>query len=132
MEVKIGARLKALRKARGLSQQDVADGLARYGINVHQTHISAMERNDNQPSIETFANLVLVMETNPAYLLGFTDDSRPVGELAQTISVSIPDSERRVLFAEMVDRLYGLNSSEQDLVNRLLARMTGDVVGETA
>lgn len=50
----IGANVRRLRKERSLSQDALAAA-----INVHQTHISSIERDDKAPSIEVACELAL-------------------------------------------------------------------------
>lgn len=46
-----GSRLSALRRQRGLTQQDLGKGLAPDGSDVSDAAVSAWETNRNQPSV---------------------------------------------------------------------------------
>lgn len=51
--VKVGERLRVLRKARGLSMQDVVEG----GYVGAQAHLSHLERGQVKPSLQTLVRL---------------------------------------------------------------------------
>lgn len=61
----IGARIKELRKKKGLTQSELGNL-----INVTKVSISCYERNSRIPNLETFIDLVNVLNTTPNYLLG--------------------------------------------------------------
>jgi len=63
-----GLRLAALRKKRGLSQNDVAKR-----IDVNKATISAYERNITMPSVETLKTLAILYNSSVDYMLGFAD-----------------------------------------------------------
>jgi transcriptional regulator with XRE-family HTH domain len=60
----IGEALKAIRKERGLSQEDVA-----LGSELDRSYISEMERNLKSPSLTTIVKLSIVLEVTPDYLV---------------------------------------------------------------
>ncbi|MEO2077411.1 MAG: helix-turn-helix transcriptional regulator [Bacillus sp. (in: firmicutes)] len=60
----IGEALKAIRKERGLSQEEVA-----LGSELDRSYISDMERNLKSPSITTIVKLSIVLEVTPEYLV---------------------------------------------------------------
>lgn len=72
-----GERARALRKARGLSARKVA---ARAGI--HWRYYLRLEKNERPyASAVNVAAVALALGTNLEYLLGLTDDPRPVAEI---------------------------------------------------
>ena len=61
----VGQRVKTLRKAKNLTQQNLADM-----INVTKVSICCYEKGTSTPNLDTFIDLVNVLETTPDYLLG--------------------------------------------------------------
>lgn len=61
----VGQRVKTLRKAKNLTQQNLADM-----INVTKVSICCYEKGTRTPNLDTFIDLVNVLETTPDYLLG--------------------------------------------------------------
>ena len=61
----VGQRVKTLRKAKNLTQQYLADM-----INVTKVSICCYEKGTRTPNLDTFIDLVNVLETTPDYLLG--------------------------------------------------------------
>ena len=61
----VGQRVKTLRKAKKLTQQNLADM-----INVTKVSICCYEKGTRTPNLDTFIDLVNVLETTPDYLLG--------------------------------------------------------------
>lgn len=64
----IKERLRDAIKHSGLSQTEIAGKLS-----VSQSCIAHYVKGDIVPSLDTFANLCLVLGENPAYLLGLED-----------------------------------------------------------
>lgn len=65
-------RLRALRTARGLSQEDVARAV---GVSANVPGL--WERGRQHPAYAALAGLVVVLDTTGDYLLGVTDDPGP-------------------------------------------------------
>lgn len=61
---RFGERLRALRVARGLSQEDLA---AAAGL--HRTHISLIERNKRSVRLETVQRLAVALGVQPSELI---------------------------------------------------------------
>lgn len=68
-----GERLKALREARGWTQEEVARRL-----NVSRAAVGHWERGKNEPSYDTLIRLARLYNTSTAYLIGETDDPSPL------------------------------------------------------
>ena len=75
-----GERARAVRKARGLSAREVA---TRAGI--HRRYYLRLERNE-RPNVSAInvAAIAFALETNLEYLLGLTDDPRPIADIFGT------------------------------------------------
>ena len=65
----IGLRVKALRKLKGITVEELADGIA-----VNKAHISRIERNLKSPSIATMAKLASALGVTIGHLMGETLD----------------------------------------------------------
>ena len=79
----IGSRIKELRKQKGLTQSQLGEL-----INVTKVSISCYEHDTRIPNLETFIDLVRVLETTPDYLLG--RDINIVAEEDEKYSVVLP------------------------------------------
>ncbi len=61
---RFAANLRALRQARGLSQEDLAAG-----CEIHRTEVSLLERGGREPRLEMLVKLARALETTPEGLL---------------------------------------------------------------
>lgn len=59
VRVRVGLNLQALRRERGLSQEELAHRAA-----VHQTYLSGLERGRRNPSLLVLARLAAALETD--------------------------------------------------------------------
>jgi len=114
----IGRRVRELRLARTLSQQDLADR-----IGAQQTTVSAIERGENYPSIQIIQVLAEVLGTNVDYLLGNTDNSHPISELLKTVSFVDPDDERRTQLRDLIDKFRALPPEARNYAQELMERL---------
>lgn len=95
----LGARLRALRMAKGLSQIELARAVGR-----HQTAIGPYERDEYAPPLEIIERIARVLDTTPEYLsfgrtTGRTEISvvgrvRPGGEIDLTPVAGAPRAMR--------------------------------------
>lgn len=123
MDEIIGKRLRMLRKQADWSQQDVANEMARLGLDVHQTHVSAMEGRGTMPSISVLIGLVKVYNTNADYILGLTDDPRSIASMQQTVARVVPDDISRAILADVLDVMIDLPPSSQNYIAGLVKRL---------
>lgn len=65
----LGERLLAIRKERKLTGKRVAEM-----THLNQSYLSAVERGEKQPSLETMYIIAEALETSVSYLLGETND----------------------------------------------------------
>lgn len=84
-----GSRLKALREARGLTQ----DALGKL-IGTDGRQIIRYEKEDTDPSSEIVYTLAVELETTADYLIGLSDDANP-----KLVSADLSDSERDLIMA---------------------------------
>ena len=68
--ITVGAVIQAYREERGLSQE-VVSGLAGIG----RTHLSAIERGQRKPTLETFFKIADAMDIPPHQLMKRIEDS---------------------------------------------------------
>ena len=85
-----GSRVKDLRKAKGLTQQQLADM-----INVTKVSICCYEKGTRFPNIDTFCDLVNALETTPNYLLGM--DVGVVAESEEPYVTSVQKEELELI-----------------------------------
>jgi len=91
----IGKRLKDLRKAKGLNQQDLGNL-----VNVTKVSICCYEKGTRTPNLETFQDLLNVFNVSADYLLGNDIKVNVVKEGEETYTVNIP-KEVADLFNEL-------------------------------
>lgn len=72
-------RLKKLREEKGLSQRE----LAKY-IGIAHSTLGMYEIGEREPDFDTVTRLATFLNTSVDYLLGRTDDPRPVAEITET------------------------------------------------
>lgn len=66
-----GERLRQLRQARGMTQQELAQKL-----NLTKASVSAYETSGKYPSVEVLKELACLFHVSADYLLGLADDNR--------------------------------------------------------
>ena len=81
----IGKRLKELRKAKGLNQQDLGDL-----VNVTKVSICCYEKGTRTPNLETFQDLTNVFNVSADYLLGNDIKANVVKEGEEIYAINIP------------------------------------------
>lgn len=86
----IGSRIKELRKQKGLTQKQLGNL-----INVTKVSISCYEKGNRTPNLETFIDLVNVLDTTPNYLLG--RDVKVVAEEEEDYSIVLPKIDIQIL-----------------------------------
>ena len=132
-----GRRFQLLRQEKDLSQTAIAAMLEGYGIKITPSHLSLVEKNKRNVSVELLVALARLLETSTDYLLVLTDNpaprdstdvvlyiSREADELAQLVD-SLPPETRRLLLAtahgwiaherqRVADEWHGLLSAIED------------------
>lgn len=92
----VGSRIRELRKEKGLTQEELGKL-----INVTKVSISCYENGTRIPNLETFIDLLEVLDTTPDYLLG--RDSKVVAEEDEEYSVVLPKIDIQVIKALQKD-----------------------------
>jgi transcriptional regulator with XRE-family HTH domain len=96
LSMKLPARLIALRKDRGLSQQAMADA-----IGIHVNSLKKYEAGQAQPSLDALRKIATTLHTSTDFLLFDEHDRGPSDDLRlQFEAVSqFPDEERKIIKA---------------------------------
>ena len=103
----VGERLRVLRVANGLSQDDVARRARRYGLNWNASRVSELERGDIEPTLSTL--LVVLTSINTAGFLTMHALREVVGD------ESVPITSRWTLSLDaMVSLVTGDRFGEQE------------------
>lgn len=71
----VGERIKLRRHQLGLSQNDLAALM-----NTSQQQIWRYEKGENKPTTDVIAALATALETTADYLIGLSDEIKPVGD----------------------------------------------------
>ncbi|MDY0059361.1 MAG: helix-turn-helix transcriptional regulator [Myxococcota bacterium] len=101
----IGKRIRELRRARGLSQQALAE---KAGISV--TYASQLERNIGNPTLSTIQQLATALQVDPADIIrqaegSAEDEAAVLGAVSGVIDQKDPEKLRRLrTFLEEVFR----------------------------
>jgi transcriptional regulator with XRE-family HTH domain len=117
----IGKRLKELRKAKGLNQQELGNL-----VNVTKVSICCYEKGTRTPNLETFEDLLNVFDVSADYLLGNDVTANVVKEGEESYTVSISKDDLNLLNELKRDKdLYRNVINEDpkrviDLINKLL------------
>lgn len=124
----MGKNLIDLRKRKGLTQTQLANlaNETSYRPDIKQSRISDLERLNGEelPSIPLLAALSEVLETNPGYILGLTENDRPSRGWDNEIPLSVENAEEKALFHELFELLRKKPPEEQRLVLEMVRLMT--------
>ena len=82
----VGNRIKEVRKAKKLSQEELGKM-----IGVTKVSICGYEKGTRTPSIDTFLDLIGILEMDPLYALGLEKEIVAEGEQAYKIRMSTDD-----------------------------------------
>ncbi len=103
-----GERLRAIRKARGLSQE----GLAAL-VGKDHTFIGALERGEQSPRLETLAQIAQALDMSVADLLSFPSTAAPF---------SYPEAAHQKIYGILRDK----DADFQDKVVRMIEILSRD------
>lgn len=104
--MKISDKIKKIRKNRGLSQNQLAEII---GINT--AHLSRLENDRYQPSVEVLKKLADALQVSADYLLSGTDD--------EAEEIKIQDQS----FADKIRLLDSLDGKEKETVINVIDAM---------
>jgi transcriptional regulator with XRE-family HTH domain len=122
---KLGEKVRCLREVGWRSQEKFVTHLKdAFGVSLHQTSLSAIERGEKFPSVETLALLARALETNADYLLGLTDDERPHGQLDDQVVVTVVDPVDRKMMQEAIEMLARASKDDKEYIVSLIRRLS--------
>ncbi|TXH52474.1 MAG: helix-turn-helix domain-containing protein [Desulfurellales bacterium] len=137
-----GTRLRSLRKAKGLTQIELAATLnERYGVSIDNNSISSYEHDINNYPPKTYELLVDFFDVSLDYLRCLTDEPKPkprivyhpdVQELSERLN-SLPNGLRRAVIdvsSMVIDKFSELDSELDQRLADLRARLVAQR-GET-
>ncbi len=112
----IGERIKRERKNKGLSQQELGDLLG-----VSKVSICGYEKGTRTPTMETFLDLLRVLDVTPDYLLG--RDVNVVSEKDEAYQAVMAKEDIEIIkelknYRELYNRLCSDPKRVVDLINR--------------
>lgn len=133
----LGDRVRDLRMRVGLGQKELSQrvndliGKPKKGS---QSHIGNIEGTEGKmPSVQVLWALAIILETSTDYLLGLTNDDRPLGNADDQVVVTVEDHEERKVVQEVAELMARASHDEKlyvaGLVRRLLPkkpRIVGD------
>ena len=93
----VGRRIKEARKAKNLTQEDLADM-----VNTSTPHIGVIERGVKTPKLNTFVSIANALDKSADWLLQDVVDASShvtTGELSELLDHQPPDLKRRVFRA---------------------------------
>jgi len=107
-------RFRDQRKKLFRSQYKFIDALREQeGKDIGQSHVSAIELGERQPSLDLLPAMARVLETNTDFLLGLTNDDAPHSDLEDQVVFGIKDERERVIVQELVDLIKPLSVDEK-------------------
>ncbi len=92
--VRMGERLRTARKAKGLTQEDLA-----YKVGVTTNYLSAIERDKKLPTLQRLADLAKAVGRRPADLLGPATTPDAWLDQVLTVARTIPKGDRKLTLA---------------------------------
>lgn len=118
-----GDRVKLLRERQGWSQSELARQMTQAGSRTIPSHISALERGDRGLGTKKLTTLAQVLETNPNYLLGLSDDDSPPSDQEEQVVVAIRDERSRELIQEAINLLAARPYKDQLFLIEVFRRL---------
>ena len=114
-------RLAALRKQRGLTQQELADRVA-----LHITQINRYEGGDSQPTLETLRRLALALSVSADELIFGHHERGPDEDLRlQFEAVRQFDAEDKELARGLLEGLILKHQAKQSMLRQVARGSTG-------
>jgi transcriptional regulator with XRE-family HTH domain len=115
-------RLAALRKARGLTQQALADL-----VQLHVTQINRYESGDSQPTLEVIRRLVIALSVSADDLIFDKNERGPDEDLKlQFEAVSHFDEEDKQLARGILEGLILKHQAKQSMLRQSAAKKRND------
>lgn len=123
----LGHRVQAARLGLDLSQTDVRNKIQlKYpDMRFNQAHVSSIENGARLPSLEAIYCLcdLDVLNVNPAYFMGMTDQDISCSSLDKSVIIDEPDINRKILIQEAVKVLQSLDDSDLACIFKMINKM---------
>ena len=103
-----GNRVRSLREAMQLSQEDLARAVNRLVGGVNQSSISNVENETRGLRVDALVALTLALQTSADYLLGLTDDPQPRSALMNQVALVEHDPVRRQYLQQLFTAIQEL------------------------
>jgi transcriptional regulator with XRE-family HTH domain len=71
-------RIRELRQARGMTQQDLAERLARWGVRIDRTAVAKIEKGRRELTLSEAFMFAVALSVAPVHLFVPTDDDEPI------------------------------------------------------
>lgn len=125
---KFGTRLREMRERAGMSQEELSQAVSKMvggKFKGRQSHISNLEKShgDKLPSVQVLRAMAVILGTNTDYLLGLTDNWRPLGDINDEVVVTIEDDGERRMIQEMAEALADATSEDKRYIAALVMRI---------
>jgi transcriptional regulator with XRE-family HTH domain len=93
---RFGARVRAMRKARGWSQAKLAEV-----VGLSANHVGVIERGEKTPTLDTVQAFAKVYGTTLSTMFGETEDPKLTGWLGQVhaLAAAVPPAQRQLVTA---------------------------------
>ena len=99
----IGIRIKELRRAKNLTQEELAEGSS-----ISAKYLSSIERGNENPTLDTFIRLADALKVEMWELFEFSQEGKSVEEIRMVIIDLIlnSDAQRLKIAAKIIKALY--------------------------
>lgn len=101
----------------------------RTGVTVSQTHLSHIIVGKKLPSLHMLAAFSMALETNPAWLLGLTDDESAVTDWEDQVVFTVRDVSRRGWLQQLCTTIERLPDTDVALLEGMVQRMQAAQLG---
>lgn len=105
MEAKklIGLRIKNLRRAEGLSQEELAEKMG-----ISSKYLSSIERGKENPTLDTLIKLANALKIEPSEIFNFSHEGKSKKDLIAFITTLLKtkDEEKLKLAARLIKAVY--------------------------
>ncbi|MEM7134424.1 MAG: helix-turn-helix transcriptional regulator [Chloroflexota bacterium] len=117
----LGKRVRILRENMGLNQKEFAKVLADHGVEIRNKHVSDIERDQRNPSLDVLKGIAEVLGTTTDYLLLRSQNAIPDENEPNTLYID-PDADADVL-QRMVDVFSSLARADQEMIIGMAQRL---------
>jgi transcriptional regulator with XRE-family HTH domain len=117
---RFGARVRALRTARGWSQARLAEA-----VGLSPNHVGVMERGEKAPTLDTVEAVARALDTTPALLVAEPEARGAAAWLAQlqALAIGVPAGDRPLVAALLATLVEHLAAREHGRAGRAALRI---------